>query len=96
MVAIRKMKYQKDGLDLRARVYGSKEYSEAIILIKPEGHKHYEVLGQIYKTRNLNWTVNEDRSPTDKVLSRKQSSPKDWVICAKKLWDESDLKMKLE
>ena len=55
-MSIRRMKYKKNGLDMLCRVHGSGEYSEAIILIKPQGEDKYIVIGQIYKTKNLNWT----------------------------------------
>ena len=55
-MSIRRMEYKKNGYDIRCRVEGSGEYSEAIILIKPKGEDKYIVIGQIYKTKNLNWT----------------------------------------
>ena len=55
-MSIRRMKYKKNGLDILCRVEGTGEYSEAIILIKPQGKDKYIVIGQIYKTKNLNWT----------------------------------------
>ena len=82
-MSIRRMKYKKNGLDMLCRVHGSGEYSEAIILIKPQGEDKYIVIGQIYKTKNLNWTVNKDRSPTPSIFL---SLSKSWVVCAKELY----------
>ena len=65
------------------RVEGTGEYSEAIILIKPQGEDKYIVIGKIYKTKNLNWTVNKDRSPTPSISL---SLSKSWVVCAKELY----------
>ena len=62
-MSIRRMKYNKNGLDILCRVYGSGEYSEAMILIKPEGKTAYIVIGQIYKTNNLNWTYQKGVIP---------------------------------
>jgi len=62
-MSIRRMKYNKNGLDMLCRVYGSGEYSEAMILVKPEGKTAYIVIGQIYKTKNLNWTHQKDVIP---------------------------------
>ena len=55
-MSIRRMKYKKNGFDMLCRVHGSGEYSEATILIKLQGEDKYIIIGEIYKTTNLNWT----------------------------------------
>ena len=81
-MSIRRMKYNKNGLDILCRVYGSGEYSEAMILIKPEGKTAYIVIGQIYKTNNLNWTHQKGVIPMVK---------QSWHDAAKKLYAVSQV-----
>ena len=76
-MSIRRMEYNKNGLDMRCRVEGSGEYSRALILVKAEGSPFYIVIGKIYKTKNLNWTHQKGVIPMVK---------QSWHDAAKKLY----------
>ena len=85
-MSIRRMKYKKNGLDIHCRVEGSGEYSEAIILIKPQGEDKYIVIGKIYKTTTAACGTTRDTATWHHRKGESPITKKSWHEAAKDLY----------
>jgi len=88
MTAIRKMKYQKNGYDIMARVHGTGEYAEALILWKFYGDDTYTPIGKIYKTTTAACGTTRDTATWHHKFGESPMYKKSWHEAAGDLASE--------
>jgi len=86
MTAIRKMKYNKKGYDFMARVHGTGEYAEAIILWKLDSDDTYTPIGKIYKTTTAACGTERDTATWHHVQNASPINKTSWHEAAKSLY----------
>jgi hypothetical protein len=86
-MAIRRMKYQKNGFDILCRVEGTGDYAEGLILWKSYGDDKYIAIGKIYKTTTGACGTTRDTATWHHVRGESPLDKRSWHDAAKKLYD---------
>ena len=86
-MAIRRMKYQKNGFAILCRVEGTGDYAEGLILWKSYGDDKFIAIGKIYKTTTVACGTTRDTATWHHVRGESPLDKRSWHDAAKKLYD---------